>query len=77
MTPIPYHNIRNIVNPIFLYLITTYATMRQNAAGDIFRSGIQLPYQTALNPPRFATQLTWRYGRYVERIWAEYGSEMK
>lgn len=77
MTPIPYHNIRNIVNPIFSYLNATYATMRQNAAGDIFCSGIQLPYPIALNPSRFATQLTWRYGRYMDQIWAEYGSEIK
>lgn len=49
MTPIHYHNIRNIVNPIFLYLIATYATMHQNAVGDIFCSVTQLPWYPIIN----------------------------
>lgn len=77
MASIPYHNIRNIVNPIFLCLITTYATMRQNAAGDIFCSTTQLPRYTIINTAPCATVSLLAYGQIMEIFGAEYGAEIK
>ena len=77
MTFASYHTLRNIVNPIFLYLIATYATMRQNAVGAIFRPVTQLPWCPIINAAQCATVSLMAYGQIMEIFGAECGAEIK